>query len=64
MSSLQLTSNNYQSGQAEIMAALRVAVRDAVTMAVELQAVSLANRQSLRGMVQVKHLIVNLFGGY
>ena len=56
MSSLHLTSNNYQSGQAEIMAALRVAVRDAVTMAVELQAVSLANRQSLRNTVQVNHL--------
>ena len=38
------------------MAALRVAVRDTVTMAVELQAVSLANRQSLRNTVQVNHL--------
>ena len=39
--------------QAEITSALRSAVRDAVTMAVELRAVSEANRQSLRRMVQV-----------
>ena len=52
MNSLQQT-NTCQSCQAEITAALRAAVRDAVKMAVELRAVSLANRQSLRNMVQV-----------
>ena len=39
--------------QAEITSALRSAVREAVIMAVELRAVSEANRQSLRRMVQV-----------
>ena len=42
-----------KSWQAEITSALRAAVRDAVTMAVELREASLANRQSLRNMVQV-----------
>ena len=42
-----------KSWQAEITSALRAAVRDAVTMAVELRGASLANRQSLRNMVQV-----------
>ena len=57
MNSLQQT-NTCKSCQAEITAALRAAVRDAVKMAVELRAVSLANRQSLRNMVQVNQISV------
>ena len=47
--------------QAEITSALRSAVRDAVTMAVELRAVSEANKQSLRRMVQVGKTYFVLF---
>ena len=46
--------------QAEITSALRSAVRDAVTMAVELRAVSEANKQSLRRMVQVGNTLLML----
>ena len=47
--------------QAEITSALRSAVREAVSMAVELRAVSEANRQSLRRMVQVGETYFILF---
>ena len=47
--------------QAEITSALRSAVREAVTMAVELRAVSEANRQSLRRMVQVGETMLFMF---